>query len=262
VSVRLSAPSIVLEGLTKVYPDGTRALDGVDLVVPGGAFVGFLGPNGAGKTTTIRILSGALRATAGRALVLGHDPARDPLAVRARIGVLPEEVATYERLTGEELLVFSGRMRGLDRDEAERRTHELLDVLEVEPGDRGGPLIDGSLGLRKKAVLGCALIHGPDLLVLDEPFQGIDAVAAEALRRVLLGLVERGVTVFFSSHVLEVVERLCTRLVVVRDGRIAADGTLAELRERAGSAADAPLGDVFLDLLGRRSGPGGLSWMD
>ncbi len=253
-------PSVVAQALTKVYGPKT-AVDAVDLSVAPGEFFGFLGPNGAGKSTTIKMFCGLVRPTSGRALVLGYDVVLDPVAVKQRIGILPEDINTYERLTGFELLVFTGRMHGLPRKEAEERADELLRLVEISDEDRRKMLVDYSMGMRKKTVLACALIHAPRVLFLDEPFNGIDAVTTQSLRRVLHRLTEKGVTIFFSSHVLEVVERLCTRIAIIHNGRLQVIGTLPEIREKTGHAPDAPLHDVFVDVVGGRTEHGDLSWM-
>ncbi len=253
--------AIRTEGLTRRFGDRT-AVDGLDLSVAAGEFFGFLGPNGAGKYTTIRLLSGLLRPTSGRALIAGFDAARDPVEVKSRIGVLTEEGATYERLTGRELLVFTGRMHGLGRPESEKRAGDLLRLMDLRTDDAGRMLVDYSLGMRKKVLLACALIHRPQVLFLDEPFGGIDAVSAHALREVLRRLAERGVTIFFCSHVLEVVERLCSRLAIIHEGRLRAQGTVDEIRAATGHSPDAPLHDVFVDLVGGPADTGGLEWLD
>jgi len=255
-------PSVVAQGLTKRYGDKV-AVDALDLVVRPGEFFGFLGPNGAGKSTTIRMLCGLARPTSGRAIVAGLDVAVDPVALKARIGILPEEVNTYERLSGWELLVFTGRMHGLPRREAEERAADLLRVVEITEEDRHRMVVDYSMGMRKKAALACALIHAPRVLFLDEPFNGIDAVTGDALRRVLVRLTERGVTVFFSSHVLEVVEKLCSRIAIIHRGRLAACGTLPEIRAATGHAPEAPLHDVFVRIVGGagRDAPDGIGWL-
>ena len=252
--------SVLTQGLTKVY-DGKAVVDDVDLAVAPGEFFGILGPNGAGKSTTIKMLCGLVRPTAGRAFVMGHDVTREPVAVKARIGILPEEVNTYERLTAWELLVFTGRLHGLSRAEAESRSDELLRLVEITEEDRNKMIVDYSMGMRKKTVLACALIHAPRVLFLDEPFNGIDAVTTQALRKVLQGLTGRGVTIFFSSHVLEVVERLCTRIAIIHRGKLLVAGTLPEIRAKTGHAADVPLQDIFVKVVGGNTERGELSWM-
>jgi ABC-2 type transport system ATP-binding protein len=251
--------SVVAEKLTKVYGKKS-AVDGVDLAVAPGEFFGILGPNGAGKSTTIKMFCGLVRPTSGRAIVLGHDVRDEPLAVKAKIGVMPEEVNTYERLTARELLVFTGRLHGLARKEAEERTSQLLTLVEIGDDDARKMIVDYSMGMRKKTVLAAALIHGPRVLFLDEPFNGIDAVTTQALRGVLQKLTARGVTIFFSSHVLEVVEKLCTRIAIIHQGRLQVAGTLAEIREKTGHGPDVPLQDVFVQVVGGNTERGELSW--
>ena len=258
-----SAPpgySVLAEKLTKVYGE-KRAVDGVDLAVLPGEFFGILGPNGAGKSTTIKMLCGLVRPTSGRAVVLGHDVRDEPVAVKSQIGIMPEEVNTYERLSARELLVFTGRMHGLSRKQAEERTNELLHLVELSDADSRKMIVDYSMGMRKKTVLASALIHAPRVLFLDEPFNGIDAVTTQALRGVLLKLAGRGVTIFFSSHVLEVVEKLCTRLAIIHKGVVQVVGTLPEIREKTGHPADTPLQDIFIKVVGGNTERGELSWM-
>lgn len=251
--------SVVAEGLTKVY-GGRPVVDRLDLSVSPGEFLGFLGPNGAGKSTTIKMLTGLVRPTAGRALVLGHDVEREPVLVKSLIGTLPEEINTYERLTGAELLEFTGRMHGIDRATVRARAAQLLDLMQIED-DRDRMLVDYSMGMRKKTLLACALIHGPRVLFLDEPFNGIDAVTTQVLRGVLADLAKKGVTIIFSSHVLEVVQRLCTRFAIIHEGRLVAGGTLEELRAGGGFAEDASLEDVFVSLIGGGDRHGDLTWI-
>jgi ABC-2 type transport system ATP-binding protein len=246
--------------LTRAF-DRKLAVDRLDLEVPRGCFFAFLGPNGAGKSTTIRMLCGMLRPTAGEARVLGIDPAEDPVGVKRVLGILPEEIHTYERLSGWEILVFTGRMHGLGIEEAERRAADLLALMEVGDEDRHALLVDYSMGTKKKVLLACAMIHSPRVLFLDEPFNGIDAVTARAIRRVLERAVERGVTVFFSSHVMETVERLCDRAAVIRGGRLVATGTLDDLRAASGLGAGADLEEVFVRLVGGVEDRGTLEWL-
>jgi ABC-2 type transport system ATP-binding protein len=221
--------AIETDALTRLF-DGRPAVDSLSIQVPVGAFYGFLGPNGAGKSTTIKMLTGLLAPSAGRARVLGVDLSSDPLSVKRRIGVVPDGLALFERLSGAEQLRIHGQLYGLDRRVAARRADELLAALELEP-DAGKLVGEFSHGMKKKLALGCALIHGPELLFLDEPFEGIDAVAVSGIRRMLQNLVARGaMTIFLTSHVLEVVERLVTHVGIIRGGRLAAAGTLDAVR--------------------------------
>jgi ABC-2 type transport system ATP-binding protein len=248
----MEPPSIWASDLTKTYPGPKRmppvaAVDHIHLEVAPGEFYGFLGPNGAGKSTTIRMLTGLLRATAGRIVIAGHDLEREPLAVKRAIGVLPEDLNLYERLSAAEFLLFAAQMYGLSSAEGRRRTEELLRLMELE--DAGQKLIvDFSMGMKKKVALAGAMIHAPRVLFLDEPFNGIDALSARAIRDVLRRMTESGTTIFFSSHVLEVVEKLCSRVAIIAKGRIVAEGTLEDLRKRD-SDHEATLEDLFVHLL-------------
>ncbi len=253
-------PAVEARALVRSF-DGKLAVDGIDLVVPRGVFFGFLGPNGAGKSTTIRMLCGMMRPTSGQARILGIDPAADPEGAKRILGILPEEVFTYERLSGLELLVFTGRMHGLGAEESERRAEDLLALMEMGNEDRHRLLVDYSMGTKKKVLLACAMIHSPRVLFLDEPFNGIDAVTARAIRRVLERAVEKGVTVFFSSHVMETVERLCDLAAVIHRGKIVASGTLADLRAASGLAPEADLEEVFVRLVGGVEDRGSLEWL-
>jgi ABC-2 type transport system ATP-binding protein len=249
--------SIWADDLTKTFPGGGKkgrdpvvAVAHIHLQVAQGEFYGFLGPNGAGKSTTIKMLTGLLRPTAGRIVIAGHDIAQDSLEVKRVIGVLPEDLNLYERLSASEFLLFAGQMYGLPVNEARHRTEELLQLMELT--DAGGKLIvDFSMGMKKKVALAGAMIHAPKVLFLDEPFNGIDALSARAIRDVLRRMTERGTTIFFSSHVMEVVEKLCTRLAIIAKGRIVGEGTLDDLRAKIGVEA-ATLEDIFVRLV---SGP-------
>jgi ABC-2 type transport system ATP-binding protein len=242
-------PVVELAGLTRAF-EKRVAVDSLDLVVHAGEFFAFLGPNGAGKSTTIKMMAGMLRPTRGVARILGIDVANDPLGVKRRIGVLPEEVQLYERLTPLETVHFSGSLYGLAHAEVSRRASELFDLLELSTADRGRLIIDFSMGMRKKVALACALLHGPKLLFLDEPFNGIDAVTTRAIKQALQQATGRGVTVFFSSHILEQVERLCTRIGIIHEGKLRVLGTLPELRVASGAENGATLEDVFVRIVG------------
>src|SRR2546423_3120896 len=206
------------------------AVDHVNLRVEGGRFFGFLGPNGAGKSTTIKMLTGLLAPTSGRMRVLGRDIARESLEVKRRIGVVPEDLNLFERLTGAEMLTFTARMYGLGRAETIERTRELLELMELN-GEPKKLVVEYSHGMKKKLALACALIHRPEILFLDEPFEGVDAIASRTLKDLLSRLTARGLTVFLTSHVLEIVERLCSDIAIISEGRLVASGSLNELRK-------------------------------
>ena len=239
-------PALVTHGLRKVFGD-VVAVDGIDLVVPRGSFYGFLGQNGAGKSTTIKCLTGLLRPSAGSFRILGLDPAVDPVAIQRRIGVVPEDLALFERLTAAETLAFVGQIHGLARDVLDARARELLSFLDLA-GAAGELVADYSHGMRKKLALAAALLAAPRLLFLDEPFEGIDAVGARKIRQVLADFVAGGGTVFLTSHVLEIVERLCDHVGVLHRGHLVAQGPLALLREAAGGSHT--LEEAFLSLVG------------
>ena len=247
----MSDAAIVTEKLTRRFGNLT-AVDGVDLKVAAGQFFGFLGPNGAGKSTTIKMLTGLLAPSSGRAELLGLDFAAHPVDVKRQIGVVPEGMGLFERLTGAEYLRFVGRMYGLDRSTTQRRSEELLDFMQLS--DRPKTLIaDYSHGMQKKLALAAAVIHGPRILFLDEPFEGVDPLAAGALKALLGRMTERGVTIFLTSHVLEIVERLCSHVAIIHKGRLVAQGSLAELR--AGIAVEegskTTLEQIFLSIVGQ-----------
>ncbi len=206
------------------------AVDHIDLDVPRGAFFGLLGPNGAGKSTSIKMLTGLLAPTEGEIEVLGFPLSTQPLEVKRRIGVVPEDLCLFERLTGAEFLHFAGRMQGLSRAEVARRAQELLELMELERQPRA-LIVEYSHGMKKKLSLAAALIHSPQMLFLDEPFEGVDALASRTLKDLLSRLTARGMTIFLTSHVLEIVERLCTHVAIIHQGRIVAEGPLDALRQ-------------------------------
>jgi ABC-2 type transport system ATP-binding protein len=227
-----------------------------------GEFYGFLGPNGAGKSTTIKMLTGLLRPTSGQVVVGGVDVWRDPLQARALMGVLPEYLNLYERLTGREFLIFAGHMYGVASADIQRRSEQLLQVLTLAD-DADKLVVDYSVGMRKKIALAAAIMHRPQVLFLDEPFEGIDPVSSRVIRDILHDLTQRGTTVFFSSHIMEVVERLSTRVGIINQGILVAEGTLQELRERAsGQDKDATLEDIFLNVIGVQNESHNLSWLE
>jgi ABC-2 type transport system ATP-binding protein len=249
----------VATGLVKRFRD-KAAVDGVTFRVARGRFFGFLGPNGAGKSTTMKMLTGMLRPTAGEVEIEGIRLSDDVLTVKGLIGSLPEELPLYERLTGEEYLHFAGRMYNLPRAEVRRRSDELLEFLSLQE-DRRKLLVDYSQGMKKKAALAAALIHNPRVLFLDEPLNGIDPISGRIVTDLLKRLASKGVTMFFTSHGLDVVERLCDEVAVIDKGRLVAQGSLAEIRTQRAVAHDATLEDVFLKLVAADVERRDLSWL-
>jgi ABC-2 type transport system ATP-binding protein len=225
----MSANAVETVQLVKQFGDFV-AVDHLDLHVNRGNFFGFLGPNGAGKSTTIKMLTGLLAPTSGTLHVLGLDIAAQPMDVKRRIGVVPEDLNLFERLTGAEMLSFTGRMYGLGKEEIAQRSKELLDLMELQDEPRK-LIVEYSHGMKKKLSLACALIHRPEILFLDEPFEGVDAIASRTLKDLLSRLTARGLTVFLTSHVLEIVERLCTDIAIIAQGKLLASGSLNELRK-------------------------------
>jgi ABC-2 type transport system ATP-binding protein len=251
--VPLTAAAIVTEKLTRRFGP-LMAVDGIDLQVAAGQFFGFLGPNGAGKSTTIKMLTGLLAPTSGRIQLLGLDFSSSAMEIKRQIGVVPEGMGLFERLTGSEYLNFVGRMYGLDRAITRQRSEELLEFMQL--ADRPKSVIaDYSHGMQKKLALAAAVIHGPRILFLDEPFEGVDALAAGALKALLGRMTERGVTIFLTSHVLEIVERLCSHVAIIHKGKLVAQGSLEELR--AGISGDqgrqTTLEQIFLSIVGHGS---------
>ena len=243
-----------LRGLVKRF-DTKIAVAGLDLEVPAGSFYGLLGPNGAGKTTTLSMAVGLLRPDHGQAKILGYDVWADPTAAKRLFGVLPDGVRLFDRLSGAELLAYHGLLRGMDAETVDQRARELLEVLELGV-DNKTLVIDYSAGMKKKIGLACALLHGPRLLVLDEPFEAVDPVSAALIRDILQRYVSGGATVVFSSHVMEVVERLCSHVAILADGKIRLTGTLGQVR------GDKSLEDVFVQVVGGRTATGSeLAWL-
>ena len=259
--------AIRTEKLTRRF-GALTAVDEMDLQVMAGQFFGFLGPNGAGKSTTIKMLTGLLAPTAGRMQLLGLDFATHPMEVKRQIGVVPEGMGLFERLTGVEYLRFVGRMYGLDRSTTEKRAQELLEFMQL--ADREKTLVaDYSHGMQKKLALAAAVIHGPRILFLDEPFEGVDALAAGALKALLGRMAERGVTIFLTTHVLEIVERLCSHVAIIHKGKLVAQGSLEELRAGVpgseGEEGQKTLEQIFLSIVGQSGGERAkfeeLSWL-
>jgi len=235
--------AIEVRGLRKIYGN-KAAVDGVDLAVPSGAFFGFLGPNGAGKTTTIKMLMGLATPTAGTIRILGLPVPEESLKIKQMIGLVPDESLLFDHLTGAEFLEFVGRLYSLPRPMAQERTRELLSLFELD-GNVRKLIGEYSKGMRKRVAMAAALIHRPKLFLMDEPFEGVDAVGARLMKDLLLDQVRQGATIFLTSHVLEVVERLCHRIAIIHDGRLVANGTLDELRSGSEN-----LEDLFVRLVG------------
>jgi ABC-2 type transport system ATP-binding protein len=251
-------PAIRICDLYKVY-NGFHAVDGLSVVVPQGSFFGFLGPNGAGKTTTIKILMGLAQATAGSVEVFGLNLPEDSLAIRKQIGLVPDDTLLFDYLTGLEYLEFVARLYLLDRRTAKERAAELLHLFELTEHPR--KLIgEYSKGMRKRVAMAAALIHRPKLFLMDEPFEGVDAVGARLMKDILLQQVRHGATVFLTSHVLEVVERLCTEIAIVNRGKVVVHGTVAELR-RQGAAHASSLEDIFVQAVGGEREGEKLEWL-
>jgi ABC-2 type transport system ATP-binding protein len=250
----MSEPAIEVRGLRKSFGE-KQAVAGIDLNIAVGSLAGLVGPNGAGKTTSLSMMTGLLRPDAGQVVIRGLDVWADPVAAKAAIGVVPAEARLFERLSGEETLEYSGRLRGLPAAEARSRAAQLLDVLDLT-ADAKRLVADYSTGMRKKTMLGCALIHNPSVLFLDEPLEGVDPISADVIRRLLIRLVESGSTVLFSSHVMELVEQVCDHVSVIDKGKIVASGTTDQVRDGK------TLQQAFVDLVGAKaSDEEGLSWL-
>ncbi|MCB2177326.1 MAG: ABC transporter ATP-binding protein [Actinomycetales bacterium] len=240
-------------GLWKSFGQKT-AVAGIDLVVPRGSFYGLVGPNGAGKTTTLSMATGLLVPDAGRVLVQGADLWADPQHVKGTLGVLPDGMRLFDRLTGAQLITYAGLLQGLDRDTATARTQDLLAAVDLV-ADRDTLVVDYSAGMTKKVSLACALVHAPSLLVLDEPFEAVDPVSAANIRDLLASYVASGGTVIISSHVMDLVQRMCSHVAVIAAGRVLSAGTVEQVR------AGATLEDRFVELVGGRAVGEGLAWL-
>jgi len=260
----MSDAVVVTRGLRREFGK-LVAVDGLELLVERGQFLGFLGPNGAGKSTTIKMLTGLLRPTSGSIEILGLDLQKDGVEVKRRIGVVPEGLALFDRLTGNQLLNFVGRMYGLDRDTAASRSAELLQFMDLQ--DSADKLVaDYSHGMKKKIVLAAAVIHRPEILFLDEPFEGVDAIAAGTLKAMLQRFTARGGTIFLTSHVLEVVERLCSHIAIIQHGKLVTCGPIDDLRrgvrlEGQPTGHALTLEQIFLQVVGGVRETQELSWL-
>ena len=241
----METPAVQAQNLRKVYGKLEAVADATFTLQPG-EIVGFLGPNGAGKTTTIKLLTGLLEPTAGRAVILGHDIQKEPIAAKASFGYVPDTPNLYGKLTGWEFLKFMARLYRVPQDRAEHRARELLRLLQLS--DAATDLLEGySHGMQQKIAIAAALIHDPKVLFLDEPTVGLDPKSARLIKDILGQLRDRGTAIFFSTHILEIAERMCDRVMIINQGRIIASGTLAELR---GGGAAGSLEDIFLALTG------------
>ena len=251
----METAAIQTHGLTRRF-GALTAVEDVTLSVATGQFFGFLGPNGAGKSTTIKMLTGLLEPSAGTMEILGQPFGAGAMNLKQQIGVVPEGMALLGRLTAPEYLRFVGRMYGLDRETVNLRTKELLEFMKLAD-ERRKLVTDFSHGMQKKLALAAAVIHGPRVLFLDEPFEGVDAIAAGMLKNMLQGMISRGATIFLTTHVLEIVERLCSHVAIIHQGRLVANGSLEALR--AGVASSLPgadreqrltLEEIFLSIVG------------
>jgi ABC-2 type transport system ATP-binding protein len=249
----MSTPAILVHDLKKSY--GSKpAVDGVNLEIPRGSFFGFLGPNGAGKSTTIRMLTGLIPADSGSIEILGMTLPAQELEIKKRIGLVPDESLLFDRLTGAEYLEFVGRMYGLDRATAMARGRDLLDLFQLENNRK--IIGEYSKGMRKRVARAASLIHHPELFLMDEPFEGVDAVGARLMKDILNDQVAHGATIFLTTHVLEVVERLCDHVAIIDRGKIVTSGTLDELR-----AGGESLEDAFVRVVGAAQMTERLGWL-
>lgn len=242
-----------LSGLVKTFGPKT-AVAGLDLTVPSGSFYGLVGPNGAGKTTTLSMATGLSRPDAGSALIHGVDVWVRPVEAKRLIGNLADGVRLFDRLTGEQLVTYTGQMFGLGHDEIASRTADLLRIMDL--GESAGiPVVDYSAGMTKKIALACALVHAPRLLVLDEPFESVDPVSAANIEDILRQYTASGGTIIVSSHSMDLVQRMCDHVAVIAEGRLLASGTVAEVRGAQ------TLQDRFIDLVGGRHHAEGPQWL-
>lgn len=250
----VSPPAIAVTDLRKYYGN-KAAVDGLSLTVPRGTFFGFLGPNGAGKSTTIRMLTGLIPPSSGTIELLGLSMPAQEIEIKKRIGLVPDESLLFDRLTGAEFLEFVGRMYGLERRVAIERARALLDLFQLDE-HRKKLIAEYSKGMRKRVAMAASLIHHPELFLMDEPFEGVDAMGARLMKDILMDQVRRGATIFLTSHVLEVVERLCDHVAIINEGKIVTEGAMSDLR--AGSET---LEDVFVRVVGAEREFERLDWL-
>ena len=245
--------AVEIRGLAKLFDDKV-AVDRINLTIPSGSFYGLVGRNGAGKTTTISMVTGMLQPTEGTALIRGIDMWADPLMAKAHLGVLPDGVHLFDKLTGEQLITYSGYLHGIDKETVASRVKDLLAAMDLTDA-AGRAVADYSAGMTKKIALAAALVHAPSVLILDEPFEAVDPVSAANIQDILRGFVASGGTVIISSHVMDLVQRLCDHVAVMDSGRILAAGTVDEVR------AGMSLEERFVQLVGGRTSSEGLSWL-
>ena len=248
------SPAIAVRGLYKTYGD-KHAVNGLNLSVPRGCFYGFLGPNGAGKTTTIRMLMGLIPPSSGEIEILGFQMSRQSLEIRRRLGLVPDDTLLFDHLTGGEFIEFVGRLYGLPRTEAHERSLELLTLFELD-GHARKLIAEYSKGMRKRCAMAAALIHRPQLFLMDEPFEGVDAVGARLMKDILIEQVRRGATIFLTSHVLDVVERLCDRVAIIHEGQLVVEGSMDELRQGRET-----LEELFVRTVGGARSTESLEWL-
>ena len=245
--------AVEIRGLAKLFDDKV-AVDRINLTIPSGSFYGLVGRNGAGKTTTISMVTGMLQPTEGTALIRGIDMWAEPLKAKAHLGVLPDGVHLFDKLTGEQLITYSGYLHGIDKETVASRVKDLLTAMDLTDA-AGRAVADYSAGMTKKIALAAALVHAPSVLILDEPFEAVDPVSAANIQDILRGFVASGGTVIISSHVMDLVQRLCDHVAVMDSGRILAAGTVDEVR------AGMSLEERFVQLVGGRTSSEGLSWL-
>ena len=245
--------AVEIRGLAKLFDDKV-AVDRINLTIPSGSFYGLVGRNGAGKTTTISMVTGMLQPTEGTALIRGIDMWSEPLKAKAHLGVLPDGVHLFDKLTGEQLITYSGYLHGIDKETVASRVKDLLAAMDLTDA-AGRAVADYSAGMTKKIALAAALIHAPSVLILDEPFEAVDPVSAANIQDILRGFVASGGTVVISSHVMDLVQRLCDHVAIMDSGRILAAGTVDEVR------AGVSLEERFVQLVGGRTSSEGLSWL-
>lgn len=248
-----AAAALALRGLYKAFGNKV-AVNRLSLDVPAGSVYGVVGPNGAGKTTTLFMTTGLLLPDAGTAYVHGVDVWAEPARAKKQLGVLPDGLRTFDRLTGPELVTYAGLLRGLDRDTVTARAQQLLEVLGLEQ-DQGTLVADYSTGMRKKVNLACALVHSPAVLVLDEPFEAVDPLSAHTIQEILTDFARAGGTVVISSHVMATVQRLCSHVAVIAAGQVLAAGTTEQV------AAGQDLDARFAQLVGAPTQREELSWL-